>query len=200
MKAKFGLAVFGLLSICLLSCGDSYVVKQEEIVDSDSLLLGILMSESDFSGEWRWVASWVAQEPEVPTAENDFQVERATQDIAGFYGSDEYYIRIFHHLYRYEPEAPRLDASVSHSYDNAAGMVPFLPTITPLGEFTEVDCLRTIEDDESRFMTCRVTVAYSRIVSVIVIRTSGIGEKTLEEILNRAASRIDTRIQQFEGE
>jgi hypothetical protein len=179
--------------IFFIACSKQLEVT-EEIENPDSPLLTILMKESDFSSDWQWLAKYTHQKSENPTFENSYIVERASQSLAGFYGSQKHYIKIVHFVRL--REEPVSIASINLSDDSffPKGQL-FTINIIPLEYPLKYKCVREIAKKEFTSTMCQLVVGYEHFISEIVIYTSTeVDTQIIETIINEVLIGIAGRL------
>jgi hypothetical protein len=182
----------------LLSACQPKTVEKVEIVNDHSRLLNLLIRKSDFSGDWQWTRSILAQKPLSPTNDNHQLDENAIIGLTGYYGTENYYITIWHNVDHYSQPVSWFE-SINVEFDNAVGET-FTPTFIEIGDSTHFKCIR--EPEESNLPTsavCKIITGYTNIVSTLTFYgPSRLTDDTILEIINPILGKIDERVKNID--
>src|SRR6266542_4419579 len=94
---------------CSLPSRNNHIHRVRMIQDEDSKLIPLLISENDFSSDWRWYSILIKQETVVPTPENSDLVEQAVVNYGGYFQNEDVLVSIWETVERYKTFPPTID-------------------------------------------------------------------------------------------
>ncbi len=184
-----------LLAICIFftTCRSQPVVT-EEIDNPDSLLLAVLVKESDLATGWHWLDNRTREELWEPTSDNYHTVESTLRSLTGRYGPEQHYITIVHGVqWCNEPvslEMIRLSGTASFPVGQE-----FPIEIISVGSYIKSKCVKNTST-----MVCQVIVGYDYITSGVMVYAPGdMDIQTVEVIINDVLGGPDVRIKALDG-
>ncbi len=184
-KKKFIFTLCLLFSFLMTNC---YLNRERntQIDDPNSKLLNYLLQETDFENNWTQTDISVKQREESPTAQNDRLLQNAHFYITGYYGTEKYYISVFHDLKFFEKSITLKPLEFTSGIQGKTVIL----NLESMGQYQQVACIRN-----SDTVACKITNSYGNIVSSIILYgPTSISDLELEKLLNYFLVVIDQRI------